>query len=112
MSSLLPTVIVRHPNENPRKGSVLPLRGRADILFLNYPVRDRPPLEGYIRLSADGPPLSSADAEAGGPTWELLSRTVDDPARAGRLRMGPIAILSFGCGCHNKLLKKGHAIWF
>jgi pre-rRNA-processing protein TSR3 len=65
MSSHPPTVIVRHPRENPRKCSVLPLRGRADILFLSYPVSERPTLEGYIRLAADGPPLSAADAGAG-----------------------------------------------
>jgi len=59
------TVIVRHPNENPRKCSVLPLRGRADVVFLGYPVQQRPPLEGYIRLAAEGPALSEADADAG-----------------------------------------------
>jgi pre-rRNA-processing protein TSR3 len=60
-----PTVIVRHSHENPRKCSVLPLRGRPDVLFLTYPVRHRPCLEGYIRLSADGPPLTTADAGRG-----------------------------------------------
>jgi pre-rRNA-processing protein TSR3 len=65
MSGYPPTVIVRHPKENPRKCSVLPLRGRADVVFLGYPVREPPPLEGYIRLAADGPPLSIADAQAG-----------------------------------------------
>jgi pre-rRNA-processing protein TSR3 len=60
-----PTVIVRHTRENPRKCSVLPLRGRPDLLFLNYPVAQRPPLEGYVRLAADGPELSLADASAG-----------------------------------------------
>jgi pre-rRNA-processing protein TSR3 len=60
-----PTVIVRHPKENPRKCSVLPLRGRADILFLDYPVRERPDLAGYVRLAADGPELSAADAGCG-----------------------------------------------
>jgi pre-rRNA-processing protein TSR3 len=59
------TVIVRHPNENPRKCSVLPLRGRADIFFLGYPLSERLPLEGYIRLAADGPSLSEADADMG-----------------------------------------------
>jgi pre-rRNA-processing protein TSR3 len=63
--ALPPTVIVRHPNENPRKCSVLPLRGRPDLVFLSYPVKRRPPLEGYIRLAAEGPPLSAADAGAG-----------------------------------------------
>src|SRR4051794_7671486 len=66
MSDLYPpTVIVRHPKENPRKCSVLPLRGRADLVFLNYPVGQRPDLAGYIRLAAEGPPLTAADASAG-----------------------------------------------
>ncbi len=59
------TVIVRHPKENPRKCSVLPLRGRADVRFLGYPVRHRPDLSGYVRLAAEGPPLGPADAAAG-----------------------------------------------
>jgi pre-rRNA-processing protein TSR3 len=62
---MLPTVIVRHQAENPKKCSVMPLKGRPDIVFLNYPVKHRPPLEGYIRLAAEGPPLEPADAEAG-----------------------------------------------
>jgi len=60
-----PTIIVRHPKENPKKCSVLPLKGRADIVFRNYPARALPPLEGYIRLAADGPELSAADAACG-----------------------------------------------
>jgi pre-rRNA-processing protein TSR3 len=60
-----PTIIVRHTHENPRKCSVLPLRGREDLIFLNYPVATRPPLEGYVRLAADGSELSLADASAG-----------------------------------------------
>src|SRR5260370_12191157 len=64
-SSFPPTVIVRHPKENPRKCSVLPLRGRPDILLLEYPVGERPDLEGYVRLAAEGPELSAADAGCG-----------------------------------------------
>lgn len=60
-----PTVIVRHAHENPKKCSVLPLKGRPDIVFLNYPVKYRPPLEGYVRLAAEGPELSAADAVRG-----------------------------------------------
>lgn len=60
-----PTVIVRHTHENPRKCSVLPLRGRPDIVFLSHPVKERPPLEGYVRLSAEGPALLAADADKG-----------------------------------------------
>ncbi len=60
-----PTVIVRHPRENPRKCSILPLRGRSDLVFLTYPVKEMPPLDGYLRLAADGQPLTAADAEQG-----------------------------------------------
>src|SRR4051812_23839870 len=60
-----PTVIVRHKAENPRKCSVYPLRGRPDLIFLPYPVAERPCLDGYVRLAADGPELSPADAAAG-----------------------------------------------
>ena len=66
MSTIFPaTVIVRHSHENPKKCSILPLRGRADVVFLNYPVQEQPPLEGYFRLAADGPELSIADAGCG-----------------------------------------------
>jgi pre-rRNA-processing protein TSR3 len=59
------TVIIRHPKENPKKCSVLPLRGRADVVFLTHPVRERPPLEGYVRLAAEGPELSAEDRDCG-----------------------------------------------
>jgi pre-rRNA-processing protein TSR3 len=61
----LPTVIVRHPRENPSKCSILPLRGRPDLVLLPYPVKERPALAGYVRLAAEGPPLTPADAERG-----------------------------------------------
>ncbi len=59
------TVVIRHAKENPRKCSILPLRGRADMRFYPYPVNRRPELEGYVRLAADGPELSIEDAAAG-----------------------------------------------
>jgi pre-rRNA-processing protein TSR3 len=60
------TVIVRHAHENPRKCTVMPLRERPDILLVSYPVKkDRPALEGYVCLAAEGPELSPADAAAG-----------------------------------------------
>ena len=64
-STFPPTVVVRHPKENPRKCSILPLRGRPDLVFLPYPVKEPPHLEGYIRLAAEGPPLTAADADQG-----------------------------------------------
>lgn len=60
-----PTLIVRHTHENPRKCSVYPLRGRSDLVFLNYPVARRPALDGYVRLAADGPELSATDTNTG-----------------------------------------------
>ena len=60
-----PTVIVRHAHENPRKCSVLPLRSRPDVIFLNYPVQEWPSLDGYVRLAAEGPELLTADAGFG-----------------------------------------------
>jgi pre-rRNA-processing protein TSR3 len=60
-----PTIIVRNPRENPRKCSVLPLKGRPDLLFLGFPLKHRPNLEGYIRLAAEGPELGPLDANRG-----------------------------------------------
>jgi pre-rRNA-processing protein TSR3 len=59
------TVIVRHSRENPRKCSIFPLKGRPGLLFCSYPLKHQLPLDGYVRLAADGPELSVADAEAG-----------------------------------------------
>ena len=60
-----PTIIVRSPRENPRKCSVLPLQGRADILFFTYPVAQALDLAGYVRLAAQGSALTAVDACAG-----------------------------------------------
>lgn len=59
------TIIVRHPKENPRKCSILPLRGRADLLVVTFPVKQTLDLAGYIRLAADGPELGPGDAASG-----------------------------------------------
>lgn len=59
------TVIVRHPKERKRRCTVYPLKGREDMLVVTYPPRRPLSLEGYVRLDAEGPPLSMADAEAG-----------------------------------------------
>jgi pre-rRNA-processing protein TSR3 len=63
--SFPPTVVVRHRKENPRKCSILPLAGRPDMIFCHYPVNERPLLAGYIRLAADGPELTRAEANCG-----------------------------------------------
>jgi pre-rRNA-processing protein TSR3 len=59
------TVIVRHLRENPKKCSILPLRGRPDIAIHTHPVKRPLDLTGYVRLAAAGPPLTFADAAAG-----------------------------------------------
>jgi pre-rRNA-processing protein TSR3 len=60
-----PTIIVRDTHENPRKCSIWPLRCHPGLIFLRYPLSERPSLENYIRLAAEGPPLSMADAAHG-----------------------------------------------
>ena len=78
-----PTVIVRDGRENPKKCSIVPLRGRPDLIFLSYPANLQRPLpeefesrkpdfdfrisdlDGYVRLAPDGPELSPADAGSG-----------------------------------------------
>ncbi len=64
-ASYPPTLIVRSPRENPKKCSVLPLRGRGDLVFLTYPVAQPPLLHGYLRLAAEGEELSPDDADRG-----------------------------------------------
>jgi len=59
------TVIVRHHKERTAKCTIWPLRHRPDVLLVPFPVKARPDLAGYVRLAADGPPLSEADAAAG-----------------------------------------------
>jgi len=49
----------------PRKCSIVPLKGRADLIFLNYPMQHPPPLENYIRLATEGPELCAADTSFG-----------------------------------------------
>src|SRR5262245_18954984 len=91
MSALYtPTVIVRDTHESPRKCSVLPLRGLGDLVFHTYPVRQRPGLTGYVRLAAEGPPLTAADAGRGllllDASWRwaaaMTKDFVDGPARS------------------------------
>jgi pre-rRNA-processing protein TSR3 len=59
------TVIIRSIKENPKKCSVMPLKGKPGITLVNYPVEKAMILPNYIRLSAEGPPLSSADSGKG-----------------------------------------------
>jgi pre-rRNA-processing protein TSR3 len=78
------TIIIRHPRENPKKCSVLPLAGRDDLRILPYPAAELPVLDGYIRLAAEGPPLSAADRECGilllDGSWRSATRMIPDYA--------------------------------
>ncbi|MFQ3593363.1 MAG: hypothetical protein SNJ82_09295 [Gemmataceae bacterium] len=56
------TIIIRHRKEIRSKCTIWPLRGRDDIRIVHYPVRHWPELTGYVRLAAEGPPLTRADA--------------------------------------------------
>ncbi|GBD37167.1 hypothetical protein HRbin36_02297 [bacterium HR36] len=60
-----PTMIVRHPKERVEKCSIWPLRGRADLIFVTWPVRSALDLSQYIRLDPEGPALTVADADRG-----------------------------------------------
>jgi pre-rRNA-processing protein TSR3 len=60
-----PTVIVRDRRENPKKCTIMPLRGRTDLIVLPYSANLDPDLSGYIRLAPEGPELSMADAGSG-----------------------------------------------
>jgi pre-rRNA-processing protein TSR3 len=65
MSTYPITIIVRHPRENPKKCSILPLQGREDVRILTYPLNDAPSFDGYVRLAAEGPALGESDRAAG-----------------------------------------------
>ena len=77
LESFPPTVIVRHRRERLSKCTLQPLVGRSDMRFLTYPSDETVELEGYVRLSLEGPALSPADATCGllllDATWRLVS---------------------------------------
>jgi pre-rRNA-processing protein TSR3 len=60
-----PTIVVRHQRENPKKCSILPLKGRPDLVFHSYPLKQPIDLTGYVRLAVDGPRLSADDRDRG-----------------------------------------------
>jgi pre-rRNA-processing protein TSR3 len=60
-----PTIIIRHPKESPKKCSIVALKSREDVRILPHPVHKLPPLEGYVRLCEEGPPLTAADRDCG-----------------------------------------------
>lgn len=81
MSSFLPTIIFRHRKENLKKCTLEPLREKKDLHFLTYPKNPLPPLDGYILLSIDAPPLSSEDKNFGlllvDATWNYAQKMIE-----------------------------------
>ncbi|MCY3975282.1 MAG: hypothetical protein OXF02_07070 [Simkaniaceae bacterium] len=65
MRASLPTIILRHRKENLRKCSLRGLEGRSDLLFFTYPDERPPPLDEYLYLTSDAPPLTEEDARRG-----------------------------------------------
>ena len=60
------TVVVVHPKERRSKCTILPLRGTPGLRFArSTSERATGPLEGYLRLDVDAPPLTEADASRG-----------------------------------------------
>lgn len=52
-----PTLILRHRKENLKKCSLRGLEKRQDFVFFDYPGEPLPPLQEYILLTIDAPPL-------------------------------------------------------
>lgn len=59
------TVVLRHRRENLKKCSLTGLESREDFHFYTYPKDTLPPLDGYILLCLEAPPLTKADANRG-----------------------------------------------
>lgn len=75
------TVIVVHPRERRSKCTILPLRGMPGLRFArSTSVRATGALDGYVRLSVDGPPLTRGDADRGLLLLDGTWRWVEDLA--------------------------------
>ncbi len=75
------TVIVVHPKERRSKCTILPLRGTPGLRFArSTSPQATGPVEGYVRLDVDGPPLSQDDATSGLLLLDGTWRWVEDLA--------------------------------
>lgn len=59
------TYVLRHRRENLKKCSLRGLESREDFCFLKYPKDTIPPLQNYIVLAMNAPPLEPSDAQHG-----------------------------------------------
>lgn len=78
MQSIPPTLIIRHRLENLKKCSLRGLEARSDFVFITYPYTELPPIDNYIILSLNAPPLTQADAPLGlllvDATWRYAAK--------------------------------------
>jgi pre-rRNA-processing protein TSR3 len=76
-----PTVIIRHRLENLKKCSLTGLESRSDFIFITYPYSTLPPLENYLVLTLDAPPLKEEDGGYGllvlDATWRYAAKMVN-----------------------------------
>jgi pre-rRNA-processing protein TSR3 len=72
------TLIIRHRRENLKKCSLRGLESRDDLLFFSYPRATLPPLQSYLILTLDAPPLTASDHAEGlvliDATWRLAQK--------------------------------------
>jgi len=61
----LQTIIYRHRKENKKKCTLRPLEKREDFLFIEYPTDPLPPLDEYIVLNLEAPPLTKEESDKG-----------------------------------------------
>lgn len=75
-----PTIVIRHRLENLKKCSLRGLEERSDFDFLTYPYKSLPPLNGYILLTLDAPPLTEDDCLHGlliiDATWRYAAKMI------------------------------------
>lgn len=75
-----PTVVIRHRLENLKKCSLRGLEERDDFIFLTYPYTTLPPLDNYIVLTMDAPPLAEEDNAHGlliiDATWRYAAKMI------------------------------------
>lgn len=73
-----PTIILVHPKERRSKCTVEPLRGRPGFVFWKFPRLGPQPLDNYVQLALDAPPLTRQDSQKGllilDGTWRLVDK--------------------------------------
>lgn len=96
MFAFPPTLIFRHRKENLKKCSLRGLEDREDLQFWTYPLKELPPVEGYLLLALNAPPLTREDKSRGllllDGTWRYAAKMQE------RLAL-PLELRSLPAGC-------------